>query len=55
MNRLIRIVVVSLAVALTVFGCGRYSADQGWVTLIDGENGLDNLPRACRGRTCATY
>jgi hypothetical protein len=45
MKRLIRIVAVSLAVALTVFGCGRYSANQGWVTLIDGENGLDNFNR----------
>ena len=45
MKRLIRIVVVSLAVALTVFGCGRYSANEGWVTLIDGENGLDNFNR----------
>jgi hypothetical protein len=45
MKRLIRIVAVSLAVALTVFGCGRFSADQGWVTLIDGENGLDNFNR----------
>ena len=45
MKRLIRIVVVSLAVALTVFGCGRYSANEGWVTLIDGEDGLDNFNR----------
>jgi len=45
MKRLIRIVAVSLAVALTAFGCGRYSANQGWVTLIDGENGLDNFNR----------
>ena len=45
MKRLIRIVAVSLAVALTAFGCGRYSANQGWVTLIDGETGLDNFTR----------
>jgi hypothetical protein len=45
MKRLTRIVVVSLAVALTVFGCGRYSASQGWVTLIDGEKGLENFNR----------
>lgn len=31
-----------LVVALTVFGCGHYSPSQGWVTLIDGETGMDN-------------
>lgn len=45
MKRLIRIVALTLAVTLTVFGCGRYSANQGWVTLIDGETGLDNFNR----------
>ena len=31
-----------LVVALTVFGCGHYLPNQGWVTLIDGETGMDN-------------
>ena len=45
MKRLIRIVAVSLAVALTVSSCATYSPSQGWVTLIDGEAGLDNFTR----------
>ena len=45
MKQQIKLVVVSLAVALTVFGCGLFSPHQGWVTLIDGENGLDNFNR----------
>lgn len=45
MKRLIRIVAVSLAVALTVPGCGHYSASQGWITLIDGETGLEHFNR----------
>ena len=31
-----------LVIALTVFGCAQYSPTQGWVTLIDGNTGLDN-------------
>ena len=31
-----------LIVALTVFGCAQYSPSQGWVTLIDGNTGMDN-------------
>lgn len=45
MKRLIAIVAASLAVALTVFGCGHYLPSQGWVTLIDGNTGLDNFNR----------
>jgi hypothetical protein len=49
MKRLIRIVAVSVAVALTVFGCAQmssmYDSVTGWTTLIDGENGLDNFTR----------
>lgn len=45
MKRLIRIAAGSLAVALTVFGCAQFSPSQGWVTLIDGESGLDNFTR----------
>ena len=31
-----------LVVALTVFGCAQYLPTQGWVTLIDGNTGMDN-------------
>jgi hypothetical protein len=31
-----------LVFALTVFGCAQYSPSQGWVTLIDGNSGMDN-------------
>jgi 3-keto-disaccharide hydrolase len=31
-----------LIVALIVVGCGHYLASHGWVTLIDGETGMDN-------------
>ena len=31
-----------LVVALTVFGCGHYLPNQGWVTLIDGNTGMEN-------------
>lgn len=44
MKRLIKIVAASLLVTLTVFGCAHYSPE-GWVTLIDGETGLDNFNR----------
>ena len=42
MKRLIAIVAASLAVTLAVFGCGHYLPTQGWITLIDGNTGLDN-------------
>ncbi len=45
MKRLIAIVAVSLVVALTVSGCGHYLPSHGWVTLIDGNTGLDNFNR----------
>jgi len=31
-----------LAVTLTLFGCGHYLPQQGWITLIDGSNGMEN-------------
>jgi len=31
-----------LVVALTVFGCGHFSSMQGWITLIDGNAGMEN-------------
>ena len=34
-----------LAVAFGVAGCGSYPYSQGWVTLLDGGDGLDNFNR----------
>ena len=42
MKRLIVIFAASLAVALTIFGCGYNPASQGWVALIDGSTGMEN-------------
>jgi hypothetical protein len=42
MKSLIKTISAALAVALTVFGCASQSPSQGWVTLIDGNNGMDN-------------
>lgn len=46
MKRLFRIVAVSVAVALTSFGCAQmssmYDSVTGWTTLIDGNAGMDN-------------
>lgn len=36
---------VMLAAALLVAGCASYSPSQGWVTLIDGDKGLENFDR----------
>ena len=45
MKRLFVFVVGLLVVAITVFGCANQPAGQGWVTLIDGDNGLENWNR----------
>jgi hypothetical protein len=37
--------VVGLLIALAVAGCASRSPDSGWVTLIDGEKGLENFNR----------
>ncbi len=42
MKRGIASAVVMLAVALTVAGCGLYSQKDGWITLIDGNAGMEN-------------
>lgn len=42
MKRMITIVAAALVVTLTVFGCANYSPTSGWVTLIDGNDGMDN-------------
>jgi hypothetical protein len=42
MKRLTGIIAVSLLAALAGFGCGSMSSGSGWVTLIDGDKGMDN-------------
>ncbi len=44
MKRFSVVITALLLVALTVFGCATKS-DSGWVTLIDGEKGLENFNR----------
>jgi hypothetical protein len=45
MKRMSRITIGLLAVAFTVAGCGHQLNRAGWVTLIDGETGLENWNR----------
>jgi len=47
MKRLSGITMGLLVIAATVFGCAQMSSmmDTGWVTLIDGEKGLENFNR----------
>lgn len=46
MKRLSFIAVGMLFAALSILGCGHMSgSDEGWVTLIDGEKGLENFNR----------
>jgi hypothetical protein len=45
MKRLIKTAAVTLVVALALVGCAIYSPSSGWVTLIDGDKGLENFTR----------
>ena len=45
MKRLSTISAALLAAALTVFGCAHMGGGGPWVTLIDGEKGLENFNR----------
>jgi hypothetical protein len=45
MKRMSRITIGLLAVAFTVAGCAHQPLSKGWVTLIDGETGLENWNR----------
>jgi 3-keto-disaccharide hydrolase len=47
MKRLTAVIAPLLVAALSVFGCAQMSSmmDTGWVTLIDGEKGLENFNR----------
>ena len=52
MTRIMGLSASLLAIALGGFGCATPSApaaDAGWVTLLDGENGLDNFNRVGTG------
>jgi hypothetical protein len=43
MKRFMTLGAASLVFALALFGCTHNPAHQGWITLIDGNNGLDNF------------
>lgn len=45
MKRLSVVILALLVVVLTVAGCGQRPLSEGWVTLIDGEKGLENFNR----------
>jgi hypothetical protein len=45
MKRISAIAAGLLVVAVTLFGCVSQPSGPGWVTLIDGENGLQNFTR----------
>ena len=45
MKRLSAITAGLLVIAFTAFGCATRSSDMGWITLIDGDKGLDNFNR----------
>jgi hypothetical protein len=43
MKRYVARVIGLLAVVLTVYGCGHYLPSEGWITLIDGDKGMENF------------
>jgi len=45
MKRFSAIIAALLVLAFTAFGCATMSSDSGWVTLVDGEKGLENFNR----------
>ena len=45
MKRFSGIIAALLVLAFTAFGCATMSSDAGWVTLIDGDKGLENFNR----------
>ena len=45
MKRLLAVSAGLLVIAFTVFGCGHRLPSSGWVTLIDGNTGLENWDR----------
>ena len=45
MKRFSNVIAALLVLAFTAFGCATMSSDAGWVTLIDGDKGLENFNR----------
>jgi hypothetical protein len=45
MKRFSTVIAALLVLAFTAFGCATMSSDAGWVTLIDGDKGLENFNR----------
>ncbi len=45
MKRLSAITAGLLVIAFTAFGCATRSSDMGWITLLDGDKGLENFNR----------
>ena len=45
MKRISGIAAALLVVAFTLFGCASQPSGPGWITLVDGENGLQNFTR----------
>jgi hypothetical protein len=45
MKRIFAIAAGLLVVAFTLFGCASQPSGPGWITLVDGENGLQNFTR----------
>ncbi|HXR36778.1 MAG TPA: DUF1080 domain-containing protein [Candidatus Binataceae bacterium] len=45
MKRISAVAAGLLVIAFTLFGCASQPSGPGWITLIDGENGLENFTR----------
>ena len=45
MNKLIKVVTLNTLVILGTLATAVHAADSGWVTLLDGENGMENFNR----------
>ena len=45
MKRFSNVIAALLVLTFTAFGCATMSSDAGWVTLIDGDKGLENFNR----------
>jgi len=45
MKRFSAVIAALLVFAFTAFGCATMSSDSGWITLIDGDKGLENFNR----------
>lgn len=54
MKRILSLITMLLMVAFGLFGCATGPSGPGWITLIDGENGLANWNRTGDGNWRAT-